>query len=104
MTAFYSLYFKLPHDHLFRYILGYEPGLMPPEDLRTLRAIQFSNGALAEHAPWFDKMRPADRILVKGALKPEKEGFEFVWFFGYWIGRKTPPAAPAKPVPEGKAT
>ncbi|MDR2673461.1 MAG: hypothetical protein LBC18_00950 [Opitutaceae bacterium] len=105
MTAFYSLYYRLPRDHNFRYILGYESGMMPVEDLRTLRAIQTTNGALAEHEPWFAKMSPADRILITALNKPEKEGFEFARFFNYWIGRKLPPppAAPGAPAaPPGR--
>ncbi|MDR2981952.1 MAG: hypothetical protein LBV12_06855 [Puniceicoccales bacterium] len=90
MTPFYSIYFKLPHDHFFRFILGYEPGLMPPDDLKTLRAIQSTNGALAEYEPWFQKMNSADRVLISSVTQPEKEGFEFARFFNYWIGRKLP--------------
>ncbi|MDR0354044.1 MAG: hypothetical protein LBI02_12120 [Opitutaceae bacterium] len=90
MSPFYSIYYRLPRDHMFRFILGYEPGLMPLEDLQTLRAIQTTNGALAEHEPWFAKMQPADRILITALNKPEKEGFEFARFFNYWIGRKLP--------------
>jgi hypothetical protein len=90
MAPFYSIYYRLPRDHFFRFILGYEPGLMPPDDLKTLRAIQSTNGALAEHEPWFAKMQPADRILITALNKPEKEGFEFARFFNYWIGRKAP--------------
>ncbi len=41
-------------------ILGLEPALMPPDDLKIYRDIQLSDGAVKTYEPWVAKMRPAD--------------------------------------------
>ncbi|MDF9826921.1 hypothetical protein M2447_001006 [Ereboglobus sp. PH5-10] len=89
MGVFYKLYFRNPNDH-YRFILGFESGLMPPEDLKTLRRIQFSDGLIDEYAPWMEKMTSADRLVLRYPEEPKWENMEFVKFQSYWIGRKAP--------------
>ncbi|HAL91496.1 MAG TPA: hypothetical protein DCM68_00520, partial [Verrucomicrobia bacterium] len=43
MSVFYQTFFKNPHAP-WRYILGYEPGLMPEDDLKIYRNIQWKYG------------------------------------------------------------
>jgi hypothetical protein len=89
MVAFYSLFHRLP-DARFRYATAYEPGLMPAEDQAVRRNIQILN-LTADYKPWFDKMRPVDRVLLRGATTPQWPGMAFTPFYGAWIGRKLPP-------------
>ena len=87
MAPFYGIFHRLPQAP-FRFSTGMEPGLMPAEDLKVLRAIEATDQTSA-YTPWFDKMRGADRIVVRGATAPEWPGMEFKRFYGAWIGRKT---------------
>jgi len=89
MGAFYSLFHRLP-DARFRYATAYEPGLMPADDQAVRRNIQILN-LTADYKPWFDKMRPADRVLLRGAVAPQWPGMSFTPFYGAWIGRKLAP-------------
>ena len=87
MGAFYAIYFRMPHA-TFRFSTAFEPGFMPPEDLKALRAIQSSDG-LHAYKPWFDKMTARDRVFLNAPVKPVWPGMEFEEFYGAWIGRKT---------------
>jgi hypothetical protein len=89
MGVFYSLFHRLPNAPI-RYALAWEPGVMPADDLKTFRAIQTS-GLVRDYAPWFTKMTPADRVLVRNTTEPEWPGMAFSRFYGYWIGRKVTP-------------
>jgi len=64
---------------------------MRPEDLETLRKIQWNHGAaFAAYAPWAEKMKPADRMIVRapGAGSPDIPGLEWNYAAtGLWIGR-----------------
>lgn len=89
MTVFYRLYFRNPKDH-YRFILAFEPGLMPPDDLKILRRIQFTDGLIDEYAAWFEKLTPKDRVVLYYPEKPEWPGMEFSKFYSMWIARKAP--------------
>lgn len=86
MTVFYTIFQRMP-DLQFRFSTGMEPGLMPAEDLKVLRAIQ-TTGLLRDYKPWFDKMTPKDRVLLRWPTQPQWEGMEFRPFYGAWMGRK----------------
>lgn len=90
MMIFYRTFNKNPHAK-WRYILGFEPTFMPPEDLRTLRDIQRNFEAPESYKPWVEKMKPEDRLIIRGnpRLKPEIPGLE--WHYAAdstWVGRK----------------
>ncbi|MDR3458557.1 MAG: hypothetical protein P4N60_13990 [Verrucomicrobiae bacterium] len=94
MTIFYQTFYQNPHGG-WRYILGYEPALMPPEDFATYQKILWNSGDVKCYAPWVAKMKPADRLVVRGVGggQPNIPGLE--WHYavsGIWIGR-TPHAA-----------
>jgi hypothetical protein len=95
MGVFYKLYYRLPHAG-FRFTTGFEPGMLPPEDLKTLRAIQFNDGLLDAYKPWLDKMTEKDRVLLYYRGKPEWPGMVFEQFYTAWIGRKLTPAEEAE--------
>lgn len=96
---FYETFFKNPQAD-WRYILGFEMTLMPAEDFQILYRILWNFGAGASYAPWVEKMRPADRLFVRGdpAGQPPIPGLE--WHHtrgGMWSGRL--PRAAATPLP-----
>ena len=89
MRIFYDTFYKNPHAP-WRYILGFEPTMMPPRDLAIFRKIQWNFGAYEAFKPWVKKMKPEDRLIIKGTKKipPDIPGLE--WHYaatGIWIGR-----------------
>lgn len=85
MRRFYELFYKYPRAP-WRYILGYEPGLMPPEDYRVFASINTNGFSLEALQPWFDKMTPEDRMVVYSPQRPTIPPLEWkqygptVWF------------------------
>lgn len=97
MSVFYQTFYKNPQAN-WRYILGYEPALMPPEDFKTLRNIQWNDGDSRAYQPWLDKIRPQDRLVFIGnsRAQPELPGFEWIYAAtDRWIGRPLPAGAGA---------
>jgi len=90
MLVFYMTFFQNP-DGPWRYILGYEAALMPPEDLRILREIQFYEGKVEYlYKPWIDKFTPADRLVLlrDPSAKPDIKGLEWRYAaYKTWVGR-----------------
>ncbi len=89
MRIFYQTFFKNPHAS-WRYVLGFEPTFMSPEDLRIFRKIQWNYGDPKAYEPWVKKMRPADRLILRGPAgnRPAVPGLD--WHYGAtdtWIGR-----------------
>ncbi|MEK7752199.1 MAG: hypothetical protein AAB654_09810 [Acidobacteriota bacterium] len=90
MQLFYAVYHRLPYVK-FRFSTAFEPGIMPPEDLKVLRDHQ-AYGLLRDYKPWFEKMTSKDRIVLNSPMMPEWPEMEFKPFYGSWIGRKTAPS------------
>jgi hypothetical protein len=91
MRLFYQLFYRQPRAP-WRYQVGYEPGLMPPEDLKVYRQILIARTTQA-FAPWVAKMRPEDRLIVRslGERPPAIEGLEWHRVGGeIWSGHKRP--------------
>ena len=87
MAFFYSTFYQNPQAD-WRYIVGYEPALMPDEDLKIYRSIQHYGGAIQAYEPWVEKLRPADRLVIYSATRPDLPRLE--WHNGpgaLWIGR-----------------
>ncbi len=89
MGIFYQTFFKNPHGD-WRYMLAYEPALMPEEDFKTYQGILWNNGDAKAYEPWVKKMKPADRLVIHGG-KAEHPGIpQLEWNYGVsglWIGR-----------------
>lgn len=89
MEVFYETFYSNPHAP-WRYVLGFEPTMMPPEDLAIFRNIQWHHGAYKAFEPWVQKMSPQDRIILKRRTitPPNMPGIEWraagKWI---WIGR-----------------
>ena len=87
MGFFYDTFYVNPRAP-WRYIVGYEPALMPDDDLKIYRDIQNSGGAIQAYKPWADKLRPANRLVIYSAAQPDLPELE--WHNGpgaLWIGR-----------------
>ena len=88
MGTFYSMFYRNPTAP-WRYMLGFEPGIMPREDVEIYRKIQ-ADPSPASFELWVRKMRPEDRMIVFNLTgeSPKIEGLE--WYDGgncLWIGR-----------------
>jgi hypothetical protein len=90
MSFFYDTFYKNPRAN-WRYLTGFEPALMPEDDLITLRKIQWNNHAWAAYDPWVKKMRPQDRLEIAGYAQPDIPELEWHAADGVWIGRKPTP-------------
>ncbi|MFB3904262.1 MAG: hypothetical protein ACE15E_12500 [Acidobacteriota bacterium] len=86
--VFYDTFYSNPRGE-WRYLVGFEPTLMPPEDLKILRRIQWNPGAYSALQPWVEKMRPADRLMLfNSGGAPQIAGLEWASFTrDLWIGR-----------------
>jgi hypothetical protein len=95
MRFFYNTFYKNPQAD-WRYMVGFEPALMPPGMLKAYRDIQRSGGSAAAYEPWVKKMRPQDRLAIESPSQPALPALEWKLAAGdIWIGR-VPPAAGVK--------
>jgi hypothetical protein len=89
MTVFYQTFFKNPNAD-WRYILGYEPGFMPDEDFKVYHSIMWNFGDAKAYQPWVDKIRPPDRLVIRGSRGSPPNIPQLEWDYGVsgiWIGR-----------------
>ena len=87
MRVFYRLFALHPRAP-WRYIVGYEPALMPPEDLATLRRILAARTG-PNFERWVARMQPADRLVLRSLEGvPPIPRLEWVLVGqAVWIGR-----------------
>jgi hypothetical protein len=99
MTVFYQTFYKNPHGD-WRYMLGFEPTLMPAEDFAVYHNILWNYGDARTYTPWLLKMKPADRLVLRGARSTPPGLPELEWNYGVsglWVGRvpgRRPDGAP----------
>ena len=87
MTVFYQTFYANPHGD-WRYILGFEPTMMPPDDLAILRKIQWNYGAAEAYEPWVKKMRTKDRLILRRHSQPAIKELDWnLAVSGIWVGR-----------------
>jgi len=103
MYLFYQTFYKNPNAD-WRYILGYEPALMPAEDFKVYHKVLWNFGDIKAYAPWVKKMRPEDRLVICGGRSNPPNIPQLEWNYGVsgiWIGRlprtNAPPPAPTIP-------
>jgi hypothetical protein len=87
MDLFYDTFYTNPQGD-WRYILGFEPALMPDEDLKIMRSIVWNQESYESYEPWIEKMRPEDRLAIYSDSRPNLPQLE--WINGahsIWIGR-----------------
>ena len=90
MRLFFQLFYSRPQAP-FRYMVGYEPALMPADDLATFRRIQAARTG-DSFAPWLARMTPRDRmILLSTEGEPPIPGLEWTRVSrAVWSGRIPP--------------
>ncbi len=100
---FFQTFFKNPKGD-WRYMLGFEPTWMPKEDFEIYQKIMWNYGDARGYAPWVEKMRPADRLVIRGGRGSPPNIPQLEWNYGVsgiWIGRlprtNAPPPAPTIP-------
>ena len=94
MEVFYQTFYKNPNGD-WRYQLGYEPALMPAADFETYHKILWNSGDVNAYAPWIQKMKPADRLVIPGNQSQRPGITPLEWNYGVsglWIGRTPRPA------------
>ena len=103
MTLFYETFFKNPHGD-WRYMLGFEPTWMPREDFEVYHKILWNFGDAKAYDPWVKKMRPEDRLVIRGGRSSPPNIPQLEWNYGVsgiWVGRlprkNAPPPAPTIP-------
>jgi hypothetical protein len=89
MGIFYQTFYKNPKAG-WRYDLGFEPTLMPADDFETYQSIVWNRGDAKAYAPWVEKMKPADRLVIRGNGNERPNIPQLEWDYGVsgiWIGR-----------------
>jgi hypothetical protein len=87
LDVFFRTFYANPRAE-WRYLLGFEPGIMPRADRKILRDIQRSGFAPEAYAPWVKRMRAEDRLILLQGWKPGID--ELDWYYAggnTWIGR-----------------
>jgi hypothetical protein len=86
MRLFFDLFYRMP-EAPWRYVVGYEPGLMLPEDLEVYRQAHVRR-TTEGFAPWVQKMLPSDRLILRSLGSPGIAGLEWGELApGLWSGR-----------------
>ncbi len=89
MRVFFDLFYANPHAD-WRYILGFESGLMPPADLETYRKVLRSGSTPEAFEPWLHKLRPEDRLIIATGTSVQPAIATLEWYSpltGLHIGR-----------------
>jgi len=105
MGLFYQTFFKNPHGD-WRYMLGFEPTWMPKEDFAVYHKVLWNYGDAKAYDPWVKKMRPEDRLVIRGGRGSPPGIPQLEWNYGVsgiWVGRLPRKNAPA-PAPTVPAT
>ncbi|MGH7950303.1 MAG: hypothetical protein ACREFE_00055 [Limisphaerales bacterium] len=106
MTLFYQTFFKNPHGD-WRYMLGFEPTWMPAEDFEIYHSVLWNFGDGKAYEPWVKKMRPQDRLIIRGGRSSPPTIPQLEWLYGVsgiWVGRTPRTPQPGTPSPTIPAT
>ena len=98
MDLFYDTFYMNPRGD-WRYILGFEPALMPEDDLKIMRRIVWNKEAPEAYRPWIEKMRPEDRLAIFSYSRPNLPQLEWLDAAQFiWIGRLPGTGTKSEPV------
>jgi hypothetical protein len=87
MDFFYDTFYTNP-DGDWRYLMGFEPALLPDEDWKIYRRIVWNQESFQTYEPWINKMRPEDRLVIFTSTRPVLPQLEWIDAADYvWIGR-----------------
>jgi hypothetical protein len=87
VVLFHQVFYRRP-EAPWRYMVGFEPGLMPPGDLAVYRDFR-RRSTLEALLPWVSRMGPADRLVLLGPSRAP-EGAPLEWTHlgdQLWVGR-----------------
>jgi hypothetical protein len=87
MDVFFQTFYANPTAD-WKYVLGFEPALMQSDDLKILRDVQWNYDDARAFEPWVKKMRPQDRMVIRGGGQPQISELE--WHYigsGMWVGK-----------------
>jgi len=93
MAIFYDTFYRNPHAP-WRYILGFEPAMMPDEDRATFQKVVTEYDNPAAFRPWLAKMRPVDRLAYFSGPSPRALFPGLQWYpvgRNIWLGRLPSP-------------
>ena len=88
VVLFHQLFYQRPHGG-WRYMVGFEPGLLPPQDLDVYRDF-LRRGTVEALRPWVARMQPRDRLVLEltGGASPGLPELEWKHLGGHlWSGR-----------------
>lgn len=100
-SLFYQTFYKNPNAD-WRYIIGFESTLMPDEDFKVYRDVLWNFNDAKAYQPWVDKMRPEDRLVIRGGSASAPPIPRLEWNRGIgdiWIGRLPRPVQPGTAPP-----
>lgn len=89
MGVFFNTFYKYPQAK-WKYLLSFEPAMMPPDDYKTYNHIRWNLGDPRAYKPWVEKMRPEDRLILEAPSGSQPKIPELEWHYGatgLWIGR-----------------
>jgi len=95
MFVFYGTYFLNPNGD-WKYVLGFEPGLMMEEDDWVYQSTYRTRDWDQALAPWVRRMGPRDRLVLLGPPNGPPAVGGLAWFFvapNKWVGLKPPSAS-----------
>jgi hypothetical protein len=88
-TLFYQTFYANPTGD-WRYMLGFEPTWMPKEDFEVYHNVLWNLGEAKAYDPWVKKMKPADRLMIRGGSGASPGIPQLEWKYsgvGIWLGR-----------------
>ena len=87
MTHFYYQYYADPEGK-YKYVLGFEPAIMPQADRKTFREIIYSLFHYSSYKPWVDKLTEKDRIFAYNDISPYYPQLDWIKAGTHlWIGK-----------------
>lgn len=87
MSEFYFNYYKYPNAK-YRYILGFEPAIMPQDDRLVFRDILYTNYNYSAYKPWIKKLTSKDRIFASVNIADYYKELDWIKASSnLWIGK-----------------
>ena len=87
MDHFYHQYYADPEGK-YKYVLGFEPAIMFPENRKIFREIIYSSFHHSSYKPWIDKLTEKDRIFASVDLSPYYPQLDWIKAGNkLWIGK-----------------
>lgn len=87
MAHFYYQYYADPEGK-YKYVLGFEPAIMFPENRKVFREIVYSSFHYSSYKPWIDKLTEKDRIFASADISSYYPQLDWIKAGNkLWIGK-----------------